>query len=360
MIDFVSIIVPTLNEEDNIADLIVELNKTLKNIDYSTEIIIVDDGSNDNTLEIVKGLINKYPNLRLIIRNEKGLGSAIVRGFQEARGNILCVMDADFSHHPKFVPYLLRALIGMKADMVIASRYLEKSYIKTWSLKRRILSKIATVMARLFTEIKDPLSGFFVVRKEVVKDISFNRLNPKICLEILVKGRFKNKIIEIPYEFRGRLKGKSKLLSKKTIINFMLNLYWLILTQDNSLKRFIKFIIVGGLGAIVNLIVFYLLVKYLSLWYIFSAIISFLVAVTNNYFLNKKWTFAMVVKSSYLRFVLISLVGLCINVIFLFLLVEYLNINYFFAQLIAIGIAAVWNFYNSQRFVFKIADELFS
>lgn len=360
MTDFVSVIIPTLNEEENIADLIVELNKVLQYIDYDSEMIIVDDGSDDNTLKIIKELSNKYANLRLIIRDERGLGSAIIRGFQEAKGNILCVMDADFSHHPKFIPDLLRTLIEMRADMVIASRYLEKSCLKNWSLKRRILSKMATMVARLFTEIKDPLSGFFVVRKEVLENISFNHLSPKICLEILIKGKFRNKIVEIPYEFRDRLRGKSKLLSKKAIINFLLHLYWLILTQDNSLKRFMKFIIVGGIGTIVNLIVFYLLVKYLSLWYIFSAIISFLVAVTNNYFLNKKWTFAMAVRSSYLRFVFVSLTGLGINIIVLFLLVEYLKINYLFAQLIAIGIAAIWNFYNSQRFVFKTIDELSS
>lgn len=353
MTNFVSIIIPTLNEEENIADLIAELSKVIKYINCDSEIIIVDDSSEDNTLEIIRNLINDYQNLKLIIRKERGITSAIMRGFQEAKGNIFCVMDADFSHQPRFIPELLKTLINSEADMVIASRYLDKSCLKNWSFRRRILSRVATTIARLVTEIKDPLSGFFVIKKEVLENIELNPSNPKICLEIITKGRFKNKIIEIPYEFKDRLKGKSKLLSGNTIKCFLINFSYLILAYDNALKRFIKFILVGGVGTIINLIVFYCLVKYLALWYIFSAVVSFFVAVTSNYFLNKQWTFANLVKASYLKFVFISLSGLVFNIIILFLLVEYLKMNYFFAQLIAIGIAALWNFYNSQKYVFK-------
>ncbi|GIW66726.1 MAG: dolichol monophosphate mannose synthase [Candidatus Parcubacteria bacterium] len=353
MTNLVSIIIPTLNEEENIADLIIEINKVFKKIDYDLEIIVVDDGSSDNTLAIIKKLANKYSNLKLIIRNEKGLTSAIIKGFKEAKGEIFCVMDADFSHHPKFIPDLIENLINHEADMVIASRYLKNSFIKRWPLKRKILSIIATKITRLITEIKDPLSGFFVIRKEVIENINLNPFNPKICLEIIIKGNFKNKIIEIPYQFEDRLRGRSKLLSLGTIKCFLIHFFYLILTQNNLAKRFIKFIIVGTLGTIINLLFFYLLVKHLSIWYILSAIISFFIAVTNNYLLNQKWTFAGSVQSSYLKFVLVSLGGLIVNLIILFLLVEYLRINYLLSQLIAIGLASIFNFYQSQRFVFK-------
>lgn len=352
---FISIIIPTLNEEDNIANLIIELNEVLKDINHNIEIIIVDDNSVDNTLGVIKELSYKYSNLKLIIRKERGLSSAIIRGFQEASGDIFCVMDADFSHQPKFVLNLLEALKNSRADMVIASRYLDKSCIKNWSLFRKTLSKIATMIVRLFTEVKDPLSGFFIVKKEVIKGVSLNSFNPKICLEIIAKGKFKNGIIEVPYEFRNRLKGKSKLFSIKTMITFLFYLCYLIWQLDNNLKRFIKFLIVGAIGTIINLIVFYLLLKYLSMWYIFAAVISFGVAVTNNYLLNKKWTFVVSTRSSYLKFILISLEGLAINIGALFLLVEFFKINHLLAQVIAIGIASFVNFYNSQRFVFKFS-----
>jgi dolichol-phosphate mannosyltransferase len=353
MVNSISIIIPTLNEEENIADLIVEINKVFKRIDFDLEIIIVDDGSSDNTLKIIRNLIDQYLNLKLIARTEKGLTSAIIKGFQEAKGDIFCVMDADFSHHPKFIPDLILTLINFEADMVIASRYLEKSLIKNWSMIRRILSKIATIITRLIIKANDPLSGFFVVRKDVIANANFDSNNPKICLEILLKGNFKNKIIEIPYEFIGRTKGKSKFLSLKTLKHFSIYLFRLILVKNSTVKRFIKFIIVGGIGVIINLLIFHLLIVYLSFWYISSAVVSFFVAVTNNYFLNKKWTFADSIQASYLKFVFVSLSGLIVNIAILFLLVEYLKINYLYSQLIAIAGAGILNFYQSQRFVFK-------
>lgn len=208
-------IIPTYNEKENIKKLIPKIAKTLKT-DY--EIIIVDDNSPDKTAEEAKKLGKRY-NVKVIRRSGKlGLSSAVVAGFEKAKGEILGVMDADLSHPVDKLPEMLKA---MKInDMVVGSRYVKGGDIGNWTLKRKIISKGATLLAKPITSLKDPMSGFFMIRRSLLKA----KLNPKgykIALEIYAKSKPK-RVKEIPIKFIDRESGSSK-MNRKEIINYFLH-----------------------------------------------------------------------------------------------------------------------------------------
>lgn len=202
-----SIIVPTYNERENIKPLIERIGETLGQGEY--EILIVDDNSPDGTASVAESLSKDYP-VRIIYRPGKlGLASAVVEGIGKAEGNIVGVIDADLQHPPELVAQLAEAVVEGN-DIAIASRHVQGGGIENWSLLRRIVSKGATLLARPLTSVHDPASGCFVLKKEVVMGIDFKPAGFKILLEILVKGKYE-RIKEIPYTFRERREGKSKL-----------------------------------------------------------------------------------------------------------------------------------------------------
>lgn len=204
----ISVIVPTYNEKDNISNLIKEI---LGCVD--AEIIVVDDNSPDGTAALVENLAKHNKNIRLIRRAGKlGLGSAIVEGFEFAKGDIIGVMDADFSHPPALIKEMVKEL-NKGADIVLGSRYVKGGRIENWPLKRKLASRIAVLLASLLTKAKDPVTGFFFVRKKIFDDIkikSGETKSWKVSLEILVRGNYK-KLAEVPYTFVNRKRGKSKI-----------------------------------------------------------------------------------------------------------------------------------------------------
>lgn len=206
----ISVVIPTYNEKDNIEKLVKEILENIK-----AEIVIVDDASPDGTGVIADGLAKRYRNIRVLHRHGKlGLGSAIVEGFEAAKGDVVGVMDADFSHPPA-----LLKKIGVEfergADVVLGSRYVKGGHIENWPLKRRLVSRFAVLLARLLTGAKDPVTGFFFVRKKIfdgIKIKSSETRSWKVSLEIIVRGRYK-KLVELPYTFINRQSGKSKISS---------------------------------------------------------------------------------------------------------------------------------------------------
>ena len=202
----ISIILPTYNEKENIGYMVSEINKYVPNV----QIVIVDDNSPDGTGKIADVLAEKN-NIRVVHRNKKkGLGPAIAAGFMAAEGNIIGVMDADRSHPPEFLPKLIEPIISGDADFVIGSRKIKGGGVNNWPLYRRIISWGAGIMAKPLTNVKDPISGMFFMKKEVIDGISCRTRGYKICLELLVKGK-SNKTIDVPYKFLDRSVGKSKL-----------------------------------------------------------------------------------------------------------------------------------------------------
>ena len=209
----VSIIIPTYNESRNIIGILKSIGENLpKNI--TAEAIVVDDNSPDGTGKIVEDYISSIKKIAentidIIHRKAKnGLASAILKGIQNAKGETIVVMDSDFSHPPQIIPKMIEAFKQYQCDLVVASRYITGGNIQGWTTKRKLMSKIATVIAKkgLGIKIKDPMSGFFAFKKNIIKELNFDALGYKFLLEILVKTKGIN-VKEIPYCVENRKFG---------------------------------------------------------------------------------------------------------------------------------------------------------
>src|SRR4030042_1178620 len=203
MKEMCSLIIPTYNEKDNITPLVERISKALSGRDY--EIILVDDNSTDGTIDIANGLTSRYPIKLFVRREEKGLATAVIHGIKQASGNIIGVMDADLQHPPEVLPDLLKASEGGE-DIVFASRYVEGGGCPGWDLTRKIISKVALMVSHILLpssrRVKDPLTGFFMFRRENVTVEHLKPIGYKISLEIMLVGSFKN-VVEVPFIFNA-------------------------------------------------------------------------------------------------------------------------------------------------------------
>jgi dolichol-phosphate mannosyltransferase len=214
----ISIVTPTYNECENIKLLIEGISQVMSGCKY--EIIVVDDNSSDGTGEIAKELSRDYP-VKILVRNGKfGLASAILTGFEHARGNLLGVIDADLQHPPEYLLEFVKAIEQDEYDIAIGSRYTNGGGIEGWSKKRLLTSKVAVLLAKpLAGKVRDPMSGFFFLKRSVIEGVRLNPTGYKLGLEILVKGNY-NKVKEIPYTFKPRKNGASK-LNKNEILSYL-------------------------------------------------------------------------------------------------------------------------------------------
>ena len=208
----VSVVVPAYREAPNLEPLVARIDAAARAAGIRVEIIIVDDNSQDGTARIVAALGERFP-VRLIVRtNQRGLSGAVLTGLRDARGDALVVMDADLQHPPEAVPAIVERLGGGDCDFVFATRYAGGGVIvEDWPLFRRIVSRVATLLARPLAPVSDPMSGFFALRREVWERAE--RLNPigyKIALELLIKCRCRRPA-EVPIRFAARTAGHSKL-----------------------------------------------------------------------------------------------------------------------------------------------------
>ncbi|MBI5723068.1 MAG: glycosyltransferase family 39 protein [Planctomycetes bacterium] len=215
----VSIVIPTLNEAGNVDALLTDVLRCAGD-ERDVEIIIVDDGSTDGTREKVLDWSAKRP-VRLVARdNERGLTGAVLAGAAVAQAEIILVMDADLSHPPSAIPSLIQPIADGQADMVIGSRYIPGGGCEGWPAKRKIMSRGAAMMAWPLTDVKDPLAGFFAVRKDKILAIDQGREGFKISLEILMRWRDTLRVAERPIAFKDRTCGSSK-LGSKVMVNYL-------------------------------------------------------------------------------------------------------------------------------------------
>lgn len=208
-----ALVVPTLNEAGNIRTVLDRALAALSQEPMPCEILVVDDDSSDGTPEIVAEYAKAEPRVRLLTRRgQRGLSGAITYGWASADADLLGVMDADLQHPPELLPALLSAA-GSGFDMAIASRYLQPHSMDEWNPARRLISRLGVMVSSPFQKptirVKDPLSGFFVVRRECIAGLSFQPTGFKLLLEILARGRI-NSASEIPFKFATRLQGTSK------------------------------------------------------------------------------------------------------------------------------------------------------
>jgi len=357
-----SVIVPTYNERGNIVRLIERAHRALSGASY--EIVVVDDNSRDGTAEAAFALADRYP-VRVIVRkNERGLATAVVEGLRQSDSPVAAVMDADLQHPPEILAGLLKA-IDAGADMAVGSRYVPGGGTEGWSLVRRIVSKGAIMLAHLLVpstrRIRDASSGFFMFRREALggaEDLA--RLKPtgwKILLEVFGEGRFE-KVAEVPYVFVARSAGESKLNARQQV-DYLKHLLSL-MRRQGELARFGKFLLVGASGVAVNEGLLWLLRDFAGLPLWGASAIAVEASILSNFFLNDAFTFADRRESGAAarlkrlgKFNVVSLAGLGINVGVLLLLTNLTGVHYLLANLAAIAVATLWNYFVNSRWTWK-------
>lgn len=209
---FLSIVVPTYNEAENIQQLLSEINASLQE-EWAYEVIVVDDGSPDGTAGVVRRAAATDPSLRLVERPQKlGLGSAVAAGFACAKGDYWLMMDADLSHRPQDLPRMFAALAD--ADIVVGSRYVAGGGTVGWPWRRRFMSRVSGLVARLLVGVpaRDATSGFAAFRREVVEPLmpTLRLAGFKLLLELLAAAPHA-RVTEVPITFVERQRGRSKL-----------------------------------------------------------------------------------------------------------------------------------------------------
>lgn len=218
-----SLLIPTYNEKENLVNLINLLKSEFIKNKIKGEILIIDDNSPDGTGKIADQEAKKSYLVKVIHRRKKeGLSAAVLAGFEASKEDIVGVMDADLSHPPKMIGTMFKLIREEKADLVIGSRYIKDGKIEGWNTWRMIQSKVATLLSRPFTNVKDTMTGLFLIRKNCLKNKDLNPKGFKILLEIIIKSDCE-KIIEVPFTFVDRQKGKSK-ANIKEIFSLLNNL----------------------------------------------------------------------------------------------------------------------------------------
>jgi len=364
----VSLVLPTYNEGKNIAEVIAQLVRVLDSVpNLQYEIIVVDDDSPDRTWEIALGLTDEFPQLRVIRRqDERGLSTAVIRGWQIAQGRILAVMDADLQHPPEVVANLCKEMIR-GADLGIASRHVEGGGVSDWSLARRIISRGAQMIGfmllpEVIGRISDPMSGFFMIRRSSIQDRKLSPLGYKILVEVLGRGKV-SWISEVPYTFRERVEGSSKLTNRIYLEYFQhlfrLRLYLL------QISSFFRFCVVGASGVVVDMSLLFFLSdpKMLGWGLTRSKILAAEAALLNNFIWNDTWTFGDLAKHQntfgqrvkrFLKFNAICSLGIVFNVIIINIEFNLFHMNRYLANLIAIGLVTLWNYKTNKEFSWRV------
>lgn len=375
-----SLVVPTYNERDNVTTLVQQLSRLLDDaLPNAYELIVVDDNSPDGTWRVAQDLMADYPQLRVMRRqHEQGLSSAVIRGWQVARGEVLGVIDGDLQHPPESLFQLLKAICD-GADLAIASRHVEGGGVSNWSLTRRLLSRGAQLLGLLILpgvvgRVSDPMSGYFLVRRAAIAGYELEPRGYKILLEVIGRGQVEQ-IAEVGYVFQERQEGTSK-VSWKQYRDYVLHLAKLrsrgrISRLRAQLKfpsaRFVQFCLVGLSGVMVDMVVLYLLSDPAILgWGLTrSKVIAAEFAILNNFFWNDRWTFGDLARSQtgrnrrlkrLLKFNIICLMGLILNVLLLNLFFNGFGMNRYLANLLAIAAVTVWNFWINLKLNWRVTQ----
>ncbi len=365
-----SVIVPTFNEALNIGRLVTQLSQLLdESFGQRYEIIVVDDDSPDRTWELAQKLGGERPRVRVMRREqERGLSTAVIRGWQAARGEVLCVIDADLQHPPDVALALYR-IIERGADIAVASRHLEGGGVSDWSVARRIVSRTAQLMGLLILpgvvgRVTDPMSGYFMIRRSAIEGVELNPLGYKILIEVLARGNVPW-VGEVPYVFSERALGGSK-ATARVYLDYLRHLLRLRLSSL-PVNRFIRFAVVGLSGVFIDMGLLFLLSDPIMLgWGLTrSKLIASEMAILNNFMWNDTWTFRDLssqqrgLKARLRRlgkFQLICLAGVAINATLLNLQINLLGMNRYVANAVAIAAVTGWNFWLNLKISWRIAE----
>jgi len=351
-----SIVVPTFNESANVRELLERLQATLGETVW--EVVFVDDDSPDATAALVRSIARSDRRVRCVQRvGRRGLSSACIEGMLATAAPYIAVMDADLQHDESILPAMLERLRSGDADLVVGTRYAQGGSTGDWDGKRAGLSRLATRVARLVVrqEVSDPMSGFFMLRREVF-DASVRRLSAlgfKILLDILASAPGPLRVAEVPFTFRTRFAGQSK-LDELVVWEYGM------LLADKTIGRYvpvrlISFAAVGGLGVFVHMAVLAVLLKALGLDFAPAQSAATAVAMVFNFALNNILTYrdSRLTGWAWWRglgsFMLACSVGALANVgIATYLFAS--QTTWFLAALAGVLVGAVWNYAVTQLY----------
>jgi dolichol-phosphate mannosyltransferase len=344
------IVVPTFNERDNIRPFLEGLDRVLEGVRY--EVIFVDDDSPDGTAELIRAIGAQDSRVRVLQRiRRRGLASASIEGMMATPAKYIAVMDADMQHDERVLPLMLNKLATEPLDLVVATRHAEGGSMGDFAAHRVFLSNLGHKLSRWVShaDLSDPMSGFFIVKREFVDEVvrSASGVGFKILLDLVASADRPVRVGEVPYTFRERIHGSSKL-------DVLVGLEYLQLLVDKMIgnlvpARFLIFGMVGAVGVLAALAVFYVAVSAFKMSFLAAQVVATFAAMTGNFFLNNGLTYrdsrlkGWAIVSGLASFYFACSLGAVLNVR-VAELAKQVGFSWNVAGACGLAIGAVWNY----------------
>jgi dolichol-phosphate mannosyltransferase len=347
-----AVIIPTFNERDNVVPIINAVEAALSGIDF--EIVFVDDDSTDGTRDQMSAVSRRDPRIRFIHRiGRRGLSTAVIEGMLSTNTPYIAVIDADLQHDERILPDMLALVRSDTADLVVGSRYAAGGSLGSWDKNRARISAVATYLAKLITksDISDPMSGFFVISRPAFESAvrSLSGQGYKILLDICASAEKPLRIREVPYQFRLRQAGESKL-------DALVTWEYLMLLADKLVghivpARFLSFTFIGGLGVFVHMAVLSTLIAINATSFVVAQTIATVLAMVFNFFVNNTLTYRdrrlqgfPAMARGLATFIVVCSIGAFANVGIATYLFSDRHYVWWSAGLAGILVGAVWNY----------------
>jgi dolichol-phosphate mannosyltransferase len=357
-----TIVIPTRDEDDNILPLYQRICAVLEGVNW--EAIFVDDDSRDGTPETVRRLAMADRRVRLLHRiDRRGLASACIEGMQASTSPLIAVMDADLQHDESLLPKMLGILRSEPIDIVIGSRYVEHGSVGSWDRQRARISGVATALGQrvLGVSVADPMSGFFMLRREAVQASMRNlsAIGFKILIDLLASAPQPLRVKELPFEFRVRHSGESKFDS-------LIAWEYAVLLADKLFGhvvpvRFVLFSIMGGAGILAHLAILWLALNVLQFSFEAGQAIATVFAMIGNFVLNNMLTYrdrrltGWAFVRGLISFCLICSVGAVANIGIATVLFGEGHSSWWVAGISGAAMSLVWNYAVSSIFTWRNA-----
>jgi dolichol-phosphate mannosyltransferase len=356
----ITVVIPTLDERENVVPMIGAIETVLAGVDY--EILFVDDDSQDDTAGLVRGIAQRNPRVRVLQRiGRRGLSSAVIEGMMASSAPCLAVMDSDLQHDEKILPAMLQTLREGNFDLVIATRHVEGGSFGTMAPFRRRLSRFGQYLSSLIchSRLSDPMSGYFVVSREYLNEVarSLSGTGFKVLLDLVVSSPRPLRFAEVPYHFRKRIHGRSKL-------DILVSLEYLELIADKLVgdylpASYVVFGVAGSIGILAHLAVVNLLRLMPGMDLERAQLLSSAVVIGVNFVLNNQLTFRAArltgarFAAGMIVFYAACSVGLFVNLRVLEHLTR-LSVPWYVAAAAGLAAGSVWNYWMSAMFVWQV------
>lgn len=354
-----SIVISGYFEQENKRELLEGVRRSMELLGAVFEIIVVDDNSADEWWKGGPEFPEKSAVRAIRTPKERGLAKAIMDGIKASSYNLIVVISCNAA--PEKIPELI-SRVQDGADIVIASPCLNSEGSGDYGVLRRIILAGADLFTRtLFRELRnvtDVDSNFFALRKDVVTHANLHPSGDNLLLEILVQGEY-DSVSEVRDQTNKRNAGVTKAGSKNAAytLRHISSLFW----RSGEFHRFLKFCAVGGVGAVLNLVVLYSLTE-LGVFYLISGLLGIEAGLLSNFFLNRSWTFKdrqgrglSYVLTALYRDHAVRFVGIVLNLLILWILTSFFGLYYLLSQLIGIGVAMLWNYGGNQWWTWEAA-----